>query len=110
MTDSFTITIDTAGKIEGIAGAFTEQLSEQGTATKVRASHVLPASFAKRQLFRLLRWLTGEQGAISDWTRRWPCSWQVQIVDGPHLGVFSQRPAAIAAEVSWIEQHRFSQE
>jgi hypothetical protein len=101
-----TITIDQAGKIEMLARDEFAELYEQGRVTKTRASHVAPVNFALRQAFWILRWATGEQGPVSDWTRRWRCRWQVQIVNGPYLGEYAERVEAIAAEVDWIERNR----
>lgn len=102
------ITIHEDGTIEHIAGEL--DLSAAGVATKTRASHVLPCLWPVRRLFQLLRWATGETGAVSNWTRRWPScvtwGWSVEIVDGPHLGTFWDRDEAIAAEVAWLEQNR----
>lgn len=32
--------------------------------------------------------------------------WWSQIIDGPKLGPFAQRSAALAAEVEWLVEHR----
>lgn len=32
--------------------------------------------------------------------------WHAQIYDGPRLGPFDKRSEAIAAEVTWLQQHR----
>lgn len=86
--------------IDPAAGQFVK-----GAASKRRASHVLPAGVVRRAAFILLRSLFGETGAVSDWTRRWNCSWVVQIVNGPHAGPFEKRQAAIDWEVSYIERN-----
>lgn len=105
--NQITISIDQNGTLEFIAHESLAALLDEGKATKTRASHVYPAGFFRRQLFWFLRWATGEQGFISDWTRRWNCLWAVQIVDGPYLGTYPVRADAIAAEVAWIEANRF---
>ncbi len=106
------ITIHENGQIEMIAHEQLAALADEGVATKTRASHVLPCNWAACKLFTFLRWASGEVGVVSDWTRRWPSwltfGWQVQIVDGPHLGTFWDRSEAIAAEVAWLER-RMSQ-
>jgi hypothetical protein len=53
--------------------------SELGEVTRSRASHVEPVCRLKRIAFWILRWATGEQGRVSDWTRRWVGPWQVRF-------------------------------
>lgn len=100
------LTINQAGQIEAIASDELAGLELPGLVTKRRASHVLPCGWLKRQAFKLLRWATGEVGPVSDWTRGWRGPWQVQIVNGPSLGIYAERADAIAAEVAWIEAHQ----
>lgn len=103
MSGRLTIAIRPDGSVQYIdpaAGQFVE-----GTASKRRASHVLPAGRVRRAAFILLRWCFGETGAVSDWTRGWKCSWVVQIVNGPHAGPFEKRQAAIDWEVEYIERN-----
>jgi hypothetical protein len=105
------ITIDQTGSLEFIAHEQLAGLISEGQATKRRASHVTPCNWLTGKLFTFLRWATGETGAVSDWTRNWPYwfswGWQVQVVDGPHLGTYAERADAIAAEVAWLEQNKF---
>lgn len=101
-----TITIATDGTIEFVDHPQLAALKQEGVCTTRRASWVLPVSWLKRQAFKLLRWATGEVGPVSDWTRGWRGPWQVQIVNGPSLGIYAERADAIAAEVAWIEAHQ----
>lgn len=34
--------------------------------------------------------------------------WWAEIIDGPKLGPFDRRSDALAAEVEWLVEHRFS--
>jgi len=72
-----------------------------------RASHVEPVSPVLRAAFRLIRRSVADTSPLAGWTRRWPCRWRVDLTlsGGPVFGAFSDRQAAIAAEVDWIEQH-----
>lgn len=54
--------------------------------TRQRFSEIVPANPVKRAVFRLLRKLFGEEGRVSDWTRRWLCVWTATILIGPHKG------------------------
>ena len=67
-----------------------------------RASHVEPDNIFLRVLFHALRRWLGDKGRMSDFTRRWPILWQVNLqpVGGPVLVQrFYDRYAAIDAEV-----------
>lgn len=77
--------------------------SELGTITRRRASHVEPVCRMKRAAFWLLRWATGERGAISDWTRRWSGPWQVRFPGSPVVHfTHESRAECIAWEVATI--------
>lgn len=100
------IVITTTGEVRAVHNeAF--DLSSIGAVSKRRASHVEPCNVALRLAFRLLRRTFGERGAISDWTRRWPCLWRVDLAPscGPVLGPFKDRGVAIACEVNWLERN-----
>jgi hypothetical protein len=45
-----------------------------------RFSEIVPVNPLLLVLFRLLRWMFGENGAVSDWTRRWKCTWSMTIL------------------------------
>jgi hypothetical protein len=78
-----------------------------GEARVRRASHVTPVSRGLRWLFTALRARVADTSALAGWTRRWPCRWQADLspVGGPVIGPFTDRQAAIAAEIDWIEEH-----
>lgn len=54
--------------------------------TRERFSEIVPRNTVKRMLFRLLRFIFGETGRVSEWTRRWACFWHAEILIGPHKG------------------------
>jgi len=103
-TSTQRITIDTDGQLRFIdqGGPVPRAL---GAASKRRASHIEPASRLLRWAFRALRSATPDDSRWAAFSRRWPCRWQVAIVNGPTFGSFRDRSAAIAAEVKWIERH-----
>ena len=73
-----------------------------GPAVTRRASHVEPDGLALRGAFHTLRWLFGEKGRVSEWTRGWRCLWRANMAPsgGPVLpGRWRDRKQAIAAEV-----------
>lgn len=76
-----------------------------GTCRKQRASHVEPVQPVLRWLFHCIRSRVADDSWLAGWTRRWPCVWQARIFDGPVLGPFVDRKAAISAEVDWLESH-----
>lgn len=55
-------------------------------ARRTRFSEIIPVYWEQRILFRLLRWLFGETGRVSDWTRRWHTRWEAIILIGPARG------------------------
>jgi hypothetical protein len=70
-----------------------------------RYSHVEPASPVLRLIFHALR-LLGDTGAVSDWTRDWPCCWRARIINGPILaGRWYNRQSAIRAEIEFFNQN-----
>lgn len=84
-----------------LAGVFVNE-----TAVTVRASHVEPVNPILRPLFSLLRIIAGDKGRISHFTRRWACTWRVNLkpIGGPVLRtVYACRLEAIQAEIAWIE-------
>lgn len=55
-------------------------------AVKYRFSEIVPLNPVKRAAFRVLRWMFGEEGRVSDWTRTWGCWWEATILIGPVRG------------------------
>lgn len=53
---------------------------------KERYSEIVPTNPVKRWVFRFLRWVFGEEGRVSEWTRRWRCLWTAEILIGEHKG------------------------
>ena len=71
-----------------------------------RASHIRPWNPMLCLLFRMLRALSGEYGIVAQWTRTWPCLWQVDLspVGGPVVPVkWAERKDAIDFEIHWLE-------
>lgn len=54
--------------------------------TTQRYSEIIPLDPLPRLLFRLLRFLFGEQGKVSDWTRSWRVIWLCKIKLGRWRG------------------------
>ena len=68
-----------------------------------RGGHVVPSCRLRRIVFKALRrTFTGRSASVLAWTRTWPVTWRVEIVDGPVLEPFEDRAAAIAAEEAWL--------
>lgn len=76
------------------------------TQTKRRASHVEPVNPVLRWMFHSIRSRVSDDSAAAELTRKFPCRWRARIFDGPTLGPFNNRAAAIAAEVEWINKHK----
>jgi len=51
-----------------------------------RFSEIIPVNPVLRVAFRVLRWLFGEEGRVSNWTRRWRCRWEAIILIGGARG------------------------
>lgn len=52
--------------------------------TRVRYSEITPLNPWLCIAFRLIRFLFGENGRVSDWTRGWQCIWMAHILMGEH--------------------------
>lgn len=94
------------GQMSFVAGEGTEELQSLGTVTKRRVSHVEPVNPVQRRLFHFIRSRVSDDSRIAGWTRRWSCLWRARLFDGPTLGPFRDRQAAIDAEVAWLEEGR----
>lgn len=99
------ITIRPDGSVEFIhddelAAELTDALG--GAADKQRASHVEPTNILLRWAFHLVRRRVSDGSRLAEWTRGWRCEWRARIFDGPMLGPFDDRQAAIDAEVEWL--------
>lgn len=51
-----------------------------------RFSEIVPADWWFRIPFRILRFMFGETGRVSNWTRNWQCVWRGEILLGYHKG------------------------
>lgn len=51
-----------------------------------RFSEIIPVNPWLRRMFRVLRFVFGEEGRIASWTRRWRCGWECIILQGPDRG------------------------
>lgn len=94
-----TIFIDEDGMTHGLASPLTKAL---GLEERRRVSHVEPVNRALRWLFHAIRRRVSDESKAAAFTRRWPCKWQANIFNGPTLGPFNDRAAAITAEISCI--------
>ena len=54
---------------------------------RVRFSEIVPQYFEPRWVFRLLRWIFGEDGRVAAWTRTWRIPWEATILIGPARGL-----------------------
>jgi hypothetical protein len=104
-----TITVDSDGQVRAIWSDDLAWLRVEGDCRKRRASHVVPSVFLLRLAFRVLRGLLGDQGRCAAWTRRWRCSWLVDLRPsggGWMPGTFADRDEAIEAELAWLHNER----
>ena len=98
------VSMDEQGTLTFLVDADTEALLN-ATSTVMRASNVHPANRTLRALFYALRTKYGEKGRVAQFTRLWPCLWQVDLspVGGPVLdATYRNRQAAIDAEIVWL--------
>ncbi len=79
-----------------------EDTALYGAASKRRASHVEPVQPWLRWLFHLIRGRVSDESWMAWFTRWWPCQWQAHMIQGPVLGPFTDRAAAIKAEQDWL--------
>lgn len=93
------IQIDSVGNTTGIKSDLTEKLK---LPNRQRVSHVEPVNRLARWLFHQIRSRVDDESKAAAFTRLWPCRWRARIFEGPTLGPFWSRRAAIAAEVMWI--------
>ena len=63
--------------------AMAEPFKTLGTTVTKRASHVIPARFWARQLFKLIRLFVKDDSASAEWCRTWRGPW---IVDMSPIG------------------------
>jgi hypothetical protein len=84
-------------------------LKAHGEARTSRASHVEPVNPALRWLFHRIREIVDDESGMAQWTREWPCLWQANLAlsNGPVLGTFTDRQAAIDAEIEWLYDNNF---
>lgn len=93
------IFIEEDGTICGLASPITRLLQ---LGDRRRVSHVEPVNRTLRWLFHAIRKRVSDSSRIADFTRRWPCRWQARVFNGPVLGPFRCRQAAIDAEIAYI--------
>ena len=101
-----TITITADGAVRFLNNEVTASLVTPSTLVR-RASHVEPHDVCSRAAFHSLRFLFGEKGAVSDFTRLWPCRWRVNLAPagGPILPQrWYNRSEAIKAEIVWLNE------
>ena len=97
--DKFTIFIDEDGRTCGLASPLTQLLSLR---ERRRVSPGGPVNRLLRRLFHVIRRRVSDESRMAAFTRLWPCKWQANIFEGPVLGPFKDRSAAITAEISYI--------
>jgi hypothetical protein len=122
-----TVTIDENGDLLYLKSDSADVLLECGEVVQKRASHVEPASRDLRILFHALRFIFGDKGRVSEWTRNWFCLWRVNTapVGGPiltwgdtawgrehmalamldNVAVWIDRQAAIDAEIEFLNEY-----
>lgn len=74
--------------------------------SKQRFSEIVPRNPIKRAAFRLLRFMFGETGKVSDWTRGWVCTWKATILLGSHKGE-SKENGLRAVLLEWEKEKWF---
>lgn len=81
-------------------------LKDLGIATTRRASHIEPVSPLLRWIFHQIRSRVADKSRLAACTRLWPCLWRANLAlsEGPVLGPFRTRTAALEAEVRWLEK------
>ena len=86
------------------------RLKLPGVARIERATYVEPHRKMLTFVFRVLRKAFGDHGKVANFTRRWPCRWQVDAkpIGGPLYGPFPSRKEAIAFEQEQVMQHLLS--
>ena len=99
---------ESTGDTRFLVSALTGGLIEKGVSIVRRASHVEPAKFWPRVIFKFIRFFSLDDSEIAEWTRNWNCCWRVNLgpVSGPVLpGIWSNRRDAIEAEIEWLEEN-----
>ena len=71
-----------------------------------RASKIEPHNWFLRGVFRVIRFAFEDDSVAAQWTRNWPCLWQVSIVGGPTLPkLYRDRMKAISDEIAWLNEN-----
>lgn len=97
-----TLTIRPDGTATFVRTEGAEHFDGLGAVSTKRASRIEPVNPALRFVFRVIRQRVPDNSKIAAWTRAWKCSWRVAIIGGPTFGRFSDRQAAIDAEVRFL--------
>lgn len=72
--------IITRKEITALSTSSAEELAKLlGGGVKRRLSHIEPTPPLRRWFFRFLRRRFGDEGRVSDWTRRWRGPWQIDF-------------------------------
>ena len=90
---SHTLYIDERGTIRALGNP----LDLPGAGKPERYSEIVPVNRPLRIAFRVLRFVFGDKGRVSDFTRSWPCVWQATIL---HSGQ-SARCASRQQLIEW---------
>jgi hypothetical protein len=118
---TLTVTFDEHGDLTYLKTPGDDVLFELGKTITQRASHVEPGPRYERWLFHLLRWLFGNTGRVSEWTRGWNSLWRVNTapvggpilryshvlnlrVKGDPIMLWHHRQDAIDAEVKFLNE------
>ncbi len=64
-----------------------------------RFSEITPVHPVLYAAFRMLRWMFGERGSVSEWTRNWKCMWECEVLIGPAKGTMLKH-----RDRSWLIQ------
>lgn len=90
------ITIKQTGEVQWIGDAMPIPVT---IVERKRLSTIEPFDTVKRDAFRLLRFMFGEQGRVAAWTRKWRGLWLVTILETGEWSVFRKRANAVRWEL-----------
>lgn len=105
MSDIITVFIEDNGDISFLGNTLAAGFNLGPTVIR-RYSACEPALWYLRLVFHALRFVFGETGAVSDFTRSWRCLWRANIRGGPILeGRWYDRQEAINAEIKFFNEN-----
>lgn len=63
-----------------------------------RWSEITPTNIFLYVAFRILRFAFGEEGVVSNWTRKWKCRWRMTVLSTGYTEVSTNRQALVDKE------------